>query len=597
MTDAVKLTKTAVHGESQRVPFGLSFWLLLMLVEALLMYEIGRLALTWAQELRYGVAALLLIGSTALCGVAIFAAWYSQNKVVQGRLARERAAALLRKSEAEAQAQQKSRLLATMSHEIRTPLNGVIGMLGLLQETELNGEQKNYAGMAHSSARSLLSFLDEILDTAKAEARQDETKDKTELLPLMETVAELMSPRAHAKGIEVSTYVAANVPAHVPFNSLHMRQVLFNLAGNAIKFTAHGGVAIEARIENARLLISVRDTGIGMTEEEAQRVFLEFEQASNDTQRRYGGTGLGLAISKKLVESMSGSISVESEKGKGTTFRVSLPCQSDQKSEQASPLLGRSYGLWSAPSLAVDHLVLKLKDHGAKVLFPGEAEIETCTAIICDPTEARNLVALRSVSTDLKSTPIWVLLNPEERRSLKSILAEPATGYLVKPLRATSLVSLLTGQDSNAIESGIGGLRKVTAQSKPRQRKSASLKLLLVDDTAVNLLLASTMLRRMGHQVTTANSGEEALTAIENGSLFDAVLLDIEMPRMDGHEVTRRIRAQGHISLPVLALTGNASAQDIAACMASGMNGHVAKPFEQEDLHEALAKLMRNKAA
>jgi signal transduction histidine kinase/CheY-like chemotaxis protein len=597
MTDAAKPVTSTVWKKLPRAPYGLSFWMLLMLVEFLLMVQVGKLALSWAQDMHYGIAAMLLVGGTCICGLAIFAGWYAQSRNIQSRLAEDRAQALARKAEAEAQAQQKTRLLATMSHEIRTPLNGVIGMLALLQETELNAEQTNYASMAHSSARSLLSFLDEILDTAKAEARQSDATTETELRPLMETVAELMAPRAHAKGIEVSSYVEANVPAHVPFNNLHLRQIIFNLAGNAIKFTAQGGVAIEAQCMDGQLQIAVRDTGIGMTEEEAGRVFLEYEQASDDTERRYGGTGLGLAISRRLAEAMRGTLRVKSEKGKGTVFTLSLPLTVSGLAKAEKPLSGRSYGLWSSPSIALEHLAFKLKDLGASVFYPGQTEIENCSAIICDPVEARNLVTLRAISTPLKTIPIWVLLNPEERRSLKPILDEPGVGYLVKPLRASSLLTLLTGQDTEALETDVASLRRVATHSKARLLKPASLNLLLVDDTAVNLLLASTMLRRMGHHVVTATNGPDALAAIEATANFDAVLLDVEMPSMNGHAVARRIRAMGRSTLPILALTGNVTAEDVSACIASGMNGHLAKPFDQEDLEEALKAVLHIRAA
>ncbi len=600
MNETTLPVSAAVQGPNSRAAFGSSFWFLLMVVETLAMVQVARFALSLAQDLRYGMAAVLLIGGTIVCGFASFAAWHHQSRITQRQLAADRALAIERKAEAEDQARQKSRLLATMSHEIRTPLNGVIGMLGLVLETGLDAEQKNYASIAHASARSLLSFLDEILDTAKAEATHVASAGTTDLRPLMETVAELMSPRAHSKGIEVSTYVAGNVPLELPFKSLHLRQVLFNLSGNAIKFTAHGGVAIEASIVDGSLQIDVRDSGIGMTPEEATLIFNEYEQANQDTQRRFGGTGLGLAISKRLVEAMGGTLSVASVSGEGTCFTVRLPLpKSLQPAAFDQPLAGRKYGLWLAPSFAARHLAFKLQDLGAQAVHPGEAELENCHAVICDPIEARNIIALRSVSSQLATTPLWVLLNPEERRSLKSVLEQPHTGYLVKPLRASTLVHLLTGQDRNTIKTGVEGLRQVATRSRLVKNigKGKGLTLLLVDDTPVNLLLGSTILRKSGHLVATATNASAAIAMLEGGKSFDAVLMDIDMPRMNGHEATKRIRELGHLTLPILALTGNASAEDVAACFASGMSGHLAKPFDQEDLEDALAELTRNKAA
>jgi CheY-like chemotaxis protein len=332
-----------------------------------------------------------------------------------------------------------------------------------------------------------------------------------------------------------------------------------------------------------------------MTSEEASRIFNEYEQANSETQRRFGGTGLGLAISKRLAEAMAGKLTVASEKDQGTTFTLALPCAADAKPTIEKPLVGRRYGLWLSPSLSSQHLAKKLEDLGATIVHPGQSTPESCHALICDPVGAQNLLALRHSAAQFSPIPIWILLNPEDRRGLKAVLAEPATGYLIKPVRASSLVSMLTGQDRAVIATSVTGLRDVAA--KARASTGEGLRLLLVDDTAVNLLLASTMLRKAKHTVTTSSSGAEALATLEANPGFDAVLLDVEMPRMDGHEVARRIRALGLTDLPILALTGNASPDDVAACLAAGMNGHLAKPFDREDLEDALKKITRNRAA
>ncbi len=511
---------------------------------------------------------------------------------------------------------EKLRLLATMSHEIRTPLNGVVGMINLLQETPLTAEQKNYATTADSSARILLSIVDEALDTAKGQATAQDEMPETVLRSLVENVAELLSARAHAKAVSLSAYVAPDVPDVVAVRDRTLRQILFNLVGNAIKFTEKGGVGIEISKRNSDLVIAIQDTGIGMTAGECERVFSEYQQANADTSKKFGGTGLGLSITRGLVAGAGGSISVKSKSGEGTTFTVLLPVfthAENSSSSSTAALAGRRVWLATHDGISGSHTARVIEDEGGTVsrvstcgelkeLLDGKVSFSDCIICTSDHAEVLRAWARKQLGRNPQCPSgnwpdIWVMLTAEERRPYRDLLQHPFAGYLLKPVRRASLLARLSDHGSAMLRKTAKNLKAATLPA-PRNKKKH---VLVADDNAINVLLVSTMLQKMGHKVTHVNSGLAVVDLIRSGQKFDGLLLDVEMPGLNGYETTATLRAietqMAFKRMPIVALTAHKRADELKKCLAAGMDGHLTKPFDQQDLDEALDAFDAQRAA